>query len=189
MILQPFKSLSIGLVSLGLALGAFAQKADGTLPRGDVRFVQKAAADGLAEVELGRLAQQKAVRDEVKQFAARMVEDHGKANAELQKIAATHGIQLPAGIDAKHRKAIDRTQKLVGPDFDRAYMKDMVKDHRKDVREFREHAKARKPNDVTAFAAATLPTLESHLEGALATNDIVQAPKRTGNRETGSTRK
>jgi hypothetical protein len=57
------------------------------------------------------------------------------------------------------------------------------------VDEFREHAKSRKPNDVTRFAAATLPTLDSHREAALATNDIVQASKRTGDRETGSTRK
>jgi putative membrane protein len=189
MIAHPGKTLSIGLVTLGLAMGAFAQKADTSLPRGDVKFIQNAAADGIAEVELGKLAQQKAVRDEVKQFATRMVEDHSKANEELKKVAAANYVQLPTTIDKKHQKEMDKLQKLVGPDFDRAYMKLMVKDRKHDVKEFREHAKSRKPNDVTKFAAVTLSVLETHLEGALATNDIVQAPKRTGDRETGSTKK
>jgi putative membrane protein len=188
MIRHPARVVFATLISLGLAFGASAQKAD-PLPHGDVSFMKKAAADGIAEVELGKLAQQKAVREEVKQFAARMVEDHGKANEELRKVAAAHGVELPTTLDKRHQKELDRMGKRVGPEFDRAYMKAMVKDHRKDVDEFREHAKSRKPNDVTRFAAATLPTLDSHREAALATNDIVQASKRTGDRETGSTRK
>jgi putative membrane protein len=184
------KAISIGLATLGLAMGAIAQKAgDASLPRADVRFMQKAAADGIAEVELGKLAQQKGMRDEVKQFATRMVEDHGKANDQLQKIAASHNVQLPASTDRKHRKAMEKLSKQVGPDFDREYMKLMVKDHRKDVKEFSRHAKSRNPDDVSQFAAATLPTLDSHLQAALATYDIVAASKRSGARETGSTKK
>lgn len=183
---HPGKALAIGLAALGLAFGASAQKSD--LPRGDVKFMQKAAAGGLAEVELGKLAQQKAVRQEVKEFAALMVADHGKANADLQKIASAHGVALPAGLDKKQQKEMDKLSQKVGPEFDRDYMKHMLKDHKKDVKEFREHAKSRKPNDVTAFAAETLPTLQVHLRSAQATNDIVQASKRTGERATGSTK-
>jgi putative membrane protein len=65
-------------------------------------------------------------------------------------------------------------------------MHEMVEDHRHDVREFRKHANSRKDNDAKAFAARTLPTLQNHLETALATNDIVQDPKRSGKRTTGS---
>jgi putative membrane protein len=183
------KTLSIGFVSLALALGAHAQKADSSLPRGEVKFMQKAAADGIAEVELGKLAQQKAVREEVKEFATRMVQDHGKANDDLQKIAAAHNVQLPSALDRRHQKAMDRLSKRIGPDFDRGYMKLMVKEHKKDVKEFTEHAKSRNPDDVTRFAAATLPILDTHLQSALATYDITAAPKRTGHRETGSTKK
>jgi putative membrane protein len=129
------------------------------------------------------------MRDEVKQFATRMVEDHAKANEDLKKVAAAHNVQLPAALDKKHQKEMDRLQKLVGPEFDYAYMKLMVNEHKKDVKEFRKHAKSRKPNDVTAFAAATLPTLQSHLQAAEATYDIAAASKRTGQRETGSSRK
>jgi putative membrane protein len=189
MIAATARTLFVGFVALWLAGGALAQKNPDALPRGDAKFLQKAAMDGLAEVELGRLAQQKAVHAEVKQFAARMVEDHGKANQELTRVASTNGVTLPTTLDKKHQKDVDKLSKLIGPDFDREYMKHMLKDHRKDVKEFREHAKSRKPNDATRFAAATLPTLESHLLAAQATNDIAQGSKRTGDRETGSTKK
>ena len=83
---------------------------------------------------------------------------------------------------------MNKLSQLIGGDFDRAYMSRMVSDHRKDVREFRKRANAKSQTDATRFAASTLPVLESHLAAARATNDIAQAPKRTGDRQTGSTK-
>ncbi|MGZ5048453.1 MAG: DUF4142 domain-containing protein [Usitatibacter sp.] len=187
--LSPRFALVSSLAVLALALGASAQAlAKSSLPRGDVKFLQETAADGMAEVELGKLAQQKAMREEVKGFATRMVDDHSKANEDLKAVATASGVDLPAGPDKKHQKMMAKLEKLSGGDFDRAYMHDMVVDHLKDVHEFREHAKSRKDNEAKAFAARTLPTLQGHLDAALATNDIVQAPKRAGNRTTGSTK-
>jgi len=171
---------------LAFALPGVAQDARSSLPRGEIKFLQKAAQDGVAEVELGQLAQRKAMRDEVRQFAARMVQDHGKANEELRSIAGSHGVQVSTTLDRHHEREMNRLSGLVGGDFDRAYMSRMLDDHRKDVREFRKRANAKKQDDVSRFAAATLPVLESHLEMARATNDIAQGPKRTGDRETGS---
>jgi putative membrane protein len=181
-------ALTAGLLALALATSAAAQTAT-KLPATDAKFLQKAAEDGMAEVELGNLATQKAMREEVKQFAARMVEDHGKANEELKAVASAHGVALPAGPAKKHQKEKARLEKLVGGDFDRAYMKLMVNEHKKDVDEFREHARSRRDNDARAFAAKTLPILQSHLDAAIATRDVAFAPKRSGNRETGSTKK
>ena len=171
---------------LAFAVPGLAQDSKADLPRADVKFLQKAAQDGLAEVQLGQLAQHKALRDEVRQFAARMVQDHGKTNEQLRSIAASHDVKLPASLDRHHEREMNRLSELIGGDFDRAYMSRMLDDHRKDVSQFRKRAKAKKQNDATQFAAATLPVLESHLEMARATNDIAQAPKRTGDRETGS---
>jgi putative membrane protein len=65
------------------------------LSRADMNFMKEAATGGMAEVELGKLAQQNAQSNEVKQFGARMVEDHGNANNELTKLAGNKGITLP----------------------------------------------------------------------------------------------
>jgi putative membrane protein len=98
-------------------------------------------------------------------------------------------VKLPEGPDKKHAKEKDKLAKLSGPDFDREYMRKMVKDHEEDVKDFRKQAKAKKPTDVNAFAAKTLPVLEQHLSMAQSTYDITVAGKRTGDRETGSTKK
>src|SRR5262245_36507989 len=43
----------------------------------DQQFVKTVAMDNMAEVELGKLASEKASREDVKDFAKKMVDDHG----------------------------------------------------------------------------------------------------------------
>ena len=152
------------------------------VPAADKDFAQKAAVGGMAEVQLGNLAQQKAANDQVKQFAARMVTDHTKANDELKQIASTKGVQLPSALDKKHQSDMDRLQKMSGADFDKAYMSHMVDDHKQDVAEFKKEANGGKDGDVKGFAAKTLPTLEEHLKLAQTTNDAVKKGAKTASK-------
>jgi putative membrane protein len=139
----------------------------------DEAFVMKAAKGGMAEVELGKLASQKASADNVKQFGQRMVDDHSKANDELKSLAASKKITLPAEMGAEEKALHDRLSKLSGAAFDRAYMKAMVADHVKDVNEFKMESKSGKDPDVKAWAGKTLPTLEDHLKMAREANSAV----------------
>lgn len=132
----------------------------------DKHFVRKAAEGGIAEVELGKLATQKASSDEVKKFGQRMVDDHTKANDQLKQLAQQKGIALPTQPDAKDKATMQRLEKLSGEQFDKAYMNDMVKDHTKDVAEFQKESTSAKDPDVKNFAAQTLPTLQDHLKEA-----------------------
>ena len=147
------------------------------VPAADKDFAQKAAVGGMAEVQFGKLAQQKASNDQVKQFGSHMVEDHSKANDELKQIASAKGIALPTDLDAKHKSKMDKMEKLSGAQFDRAYMDDMVADHKEDVAEFKKQASSGKDSDLKAFAAKTLPTLEDHLKMAQSTESAVKANK------------
>jgi putative membrane protein len=176
-------SLFTALLALGIAGAAVAQPAPGTasssaaakpgdtkvtakagLSAGERRFMETAARGGMAEVQLGKMAQDKAQDAQVKDFAGRMVTDHGKANDQLKQLATSKGVTLPAEPDAKHKRSADRLAKLSGAEFDRAYMKEMVDDHEKDVREFRDMSKSAKDAEVRSFASANLPTLEEHLK-------------------------
>ena len=125
---------------------------------------------------------EKAANDQVKQFAARMVTDHTKANDELKQIASTKGVQLPSALDKKHQSDMDRLQKMSGADFDKAYMSHMVDDHKQDVAEFKKEANGGKDGDVKGFAAKTLPTLEEHLKLAQTTNDAVKKGAKTASK-------
>lgn len=142
----------------------------------DQKFVKEAAQGGMAEVELGQLAVQKASNQDVKKFGQRMVDDHGKANDKLKEIASIKGITLPASPDAKQKATKERLSKLSGEQFDKAYMTDMLKDHKKDVAAFQNESNTGKDSDIKNFAAETLPTLRDHLKDAQdITPKIVQA--------------
>jgi putative membrane protein len=172
------------LVSLAFAPLAFAQKDAGkaTASPADKAFMTKAAVDGMAEVELGKIAQQKGANAEVKAFATRMVDDHSKAGDELKGIAGAKGVTLPGAPDAKHKADMAKMQKLSGADFDRQYMDHMVMDHDKAVAEFRKASQS-KDADVAAFARKTLPTLEEHQKMAKSTQAAVRG---TGGSASGS---
>src|SRR3990170_3646843 len=74
--------------------GAAKSKTAGAVAAADRAFVMKAAHGGMAEVELGKLAADKAASSDVKQFGRRMADDHGRANDELKSWASKTGMTL-----------------------------------------------------------------------------------------------
>src|SRR5262249_19458122 len=147
------------------AAPATAKGQDGAMSA-DQSFVTEAADGGMAEVELGQLAAEKALNEEVKKFGQRMVTDHSKANNDLHQIAAQKRVALPFSISGKEKTTKDRLSKLSGAEFDKAYMTEMVSDHQKDVAAFKNESTNGKDPDVKDFATKTLPTLEDHLKQA-----------------------
>jgi putative membrane protein len=149
----------------GAAAGQTAGAA-GAMAAADKSFVMEAARGGMAEVELGKLATEKASNADVKQFGQRMVDDHGKANDELKALASQKSLTIPAELDAKHKATQTRLSKLSGDAFDKAYMAEMVADHNKDVAAFTRESQNGKDADVKAWAGKTLPTLQDHQKSA-----------------------
>jgi putative membrane protein len=145
----------------------------------DATFVKDAAVGGMAEVELGQLAADKAASEKVKTFGRMMVTDHGKANEELKNIAASKSIALPTTLDAKHTATKDRLSKLEGDAFDKAYINEMVTGHETTVAMFRREASSGKDAEVKAFASKTLPTLDQHLKAVQEIQKEVNGAKPT----------
>jgi len=160
------------LLSFTAILGALAVSglsgatSDTAISAADSHFAMKAAAGGMAEVKLGELALKNASSQDVKTFAQMMVDDHTKANDKLKQIASKDNINLPTSVEVKDQATYDRLSKLQGAAFDKAYMQDMVKDHKTDVAEFQKEANSGKNPDVKGFASETLPTLQHHLSMA-----------------------
>lgn len=138
----------------------------GNMSSQDRDFIMDAAIGGMMEVELGQMATQKGASEAVKQFGQRMVDDHSKANQELMSLASSKGITLPTAIDEKHRKDMTKLSAMSGAEFDRAYSKMMLSDHKKDVSEFEKQSTKGADPDLKAFASKTLPTLHEHLQMA-----------------------
>jgi putative membrane protein len=139
------------------------------LDRQDEKFVKEAAEGGMAEVELGKLAQQKAQNPEVKKLAETIVKDHEAANAQLMAIASGKGVDMPkatAEMKGDHKKLHDKLSKASGVDFDREYVKAMVDDHKKDIKKFEEQAKDGKDAELKSFAQQAVPKLKQHQQMA-----------------------
>ena len=148
-------ALAVGALSL---VGA-ARAADttptgggGSLSEKDKTFMKKAAKGGMMEVTMGKVAEQNAQSDDVKSFGKRMVADHSKANDELKSIASKKGFELP---NKEH------TGKWTS---DKAYIDMMVKDHEKDLAEFKEEANSGSDPDVKKFADDTAKVVQEHLD-------------------------
>jgi putative membrane protein len=143
----------------------------------DRDFINKAATGGLTEVELGRIAAQRAARSSVRSFGERMVTDHGRANMELAALAQSKGLALPAALEPSQQAMRDRLSVLSGADFDRAYMSEMVRDHTEDVALFEREAEVSADPDLKAWAARSLPMLRDHLALARQVNsEVVLGP-------------
>jgi putative membrane protein len=132
----------------------------------DRQFMMEAAMGGLMEVQLAQIAQKKAESDEVKKLAEHIEKEHTKANQELKTIAEQRGVELPTTLDAKHQAKIDKLSRLSGAEFDKAYSKEMVKDHKKDVSKFEKASRNVMDTSLREFADKTLPNLREHLQMA-----------------------
>ena len=147
-------ALVVGAMSLAGAARAETNSTGDSSSLGakDKTFMKKAAKGGTMEVALGKLAEQNAQSEDVKSFGKRMVTDHGKANDELKSIASKKGVQLPSKEPSGKWSS------------DKAYMDMMVKDHEKDLAEFKEEANSGSDPDVKKFADDTAKVIQEHLD-------------------------
>jgi putative membrane protein len=130
----------------------------------DANWAVEVANAGMTEVELSKLAQDKATSQRLKDFANMMVTDHTKAGDQLKQLAASKNITLPAGLSDKSQKKLDDLNKKTGADFDKAYRDDMLDDHKDAVDKFQKASNDLKDADLKSFATQTLPTLQMHLD-------------------------
>jgi putative membrane protein len=134
----------------------------------DDKFVQLATQAGQKEVNLGNIALERAENPQVKKFAQRMVDDHTKANKELLDILNRKNVTAaaPADKQKQHEKIVEKIAEMRGAQFDRAYVRHLLQDHRKAVALFTAEAKNGQDPALKEFAEKTLPTLKEHLQMA-----------------------
>jgi putative membrane protein len=155
-----FKSVTLlagSALFFALSGPAIAQKSEG-----DARFARQAAMGGMMEVELGRIAVQKSSNDKVKEFGQRMIDDHSKGGEELKGIAAKNNFNIPSQLDERHSAIVKGYANMSGTEFDRSYIRDMVKDHQTSISEFQKEANNGLNADLKSWATTTLPMLQEH---------------------------
>ena len=164
-------ALAVSITAFMAAGSAFAAEVDG----GDREFLEKAAASGQLEIETSKLAQQQAQHADVKAFAEMMITDHTAVDKELKALAASKGVELPAGLTKKTESALEDLRDEKGHDFDEEYADKIAVDaHQEAVDLFEDAAEDAKDAEIKAFAAKTLPSLQAHLEKGKALEKAVE---------------
>jgi putative membrane protein len=161
--LLPLAACSQTEKAVATTEGAVQAQVNPTLSTTDATFIDTAARGGVAEVQMGELAQKKGATAAVRNFGARMVADHSRVNTELAQLAQTKQISAPTEPNTMQTQEIHKLQGLRGRAFDREYVQVMSQDHRDDISLFQNESESGTDADVRAFASRTLPTLREHL--------------------------
>ena len=130
----------------------------------DRDFLVRAAQGGLVEVESSRIALTRAGSSHVRDFANKMIADHGRISDELAQHVQKRNGMLPSKVDAERQGELDRLQRLDGAEFDRAYIDFQKRAHDDAIRLFEKAAREADDADVREFASRTLPMLRHHRE-------------------------
>ena len=132
----------------------------------DKLFARQADMGGRAEVSLGKLALSKGHSEAVKNFAKRMVDDHGQSNTRLSKLAQAHKAELSKDLDPDQKQIQDELAKKQGADFDTAYLQAQVHDHQVTAHLLEWEIGSGESAAMKKYAADTLPTVLEHLQMA-----------------------
>jgi putative membrane protein len=149
---------------VALTASASARTHRGASTGSDQRFMTEAIQGDLAEVKMGKLAQEKGQSDRVKQFGKMLEQDHSEHLQKAQQVASQEGLKAPSEPSAKQNSAYQKLSSLPDDKFDAAFARDMVQDHEKDIAKYRKEAKS--GSGVADFAKQTVPVLQKHLQAA-----------------------
>jgi putative membrane protein len=130
----------------------------------DESFFKNAAEGGLAEVNVGKLAEDKGTTLAIKDFGGMMVKDHSTADQKLWSLAASKNIDLPKTPGVEQQAARDRLKLLPGDAFDKAYIKNQIDAHRDIIALFKKEIASGHDPQARQFASATLPNVQQHLD-------------------------
>ena len=127
-------------------------------------YLYEATEGQQAEVALGQMAVQKASSDRVKQYGARMMQDHRRISEELGKLTSQEGIRETGELNMPHQRIQRMLSQLSVKEFDKVYMSFMVQDHMKVIGDWEQRAPTLTDPKVKQWMADLLPIVKDHLE-------------------------
>ncbi len=161
---SSLRSISLSCAVFSLMAVSAARSQSGTdASMSDKHFVSEAIKGGLAEVQMGQLAQQKSSSDDVKNFGRKMVEDHTKLTEQMTRVASQIQVASPKTPTTMQQLEIRKLKGLSGDSFDQEYIKAMVKDHEADLKDFKKEAASRDSAIVKSAAQKGADVVNQHL--------------------------
>lgn len=139
-------------------------KGGGSYSSQDKMFLKNSAEGSMAEVKLAQIALSKSSNDEVKGFAQKMVDDHTKLISDMQPFAQKAGVTPPTKLKPEHQMLAKKLSGLSGDAFDKQYITEMVKDHHKDLAEFKSEESSTSNTDLKNAVSQGEQVIQQHTE-------------------------
>jgi putative membrane protein len=160
--------------AMAVSAGAQAQQSN-KVDNATKKFVTNAIEGDLAEIAVGKLALDKGLNADAKQFGQMLVKDHSEHKEKAVQLAKQLGIDPPSGPSISQKATYLKLKMLTGATFDRSFASSMLKDHQADIKEYQKQSE--RNDQIGQFAKETLPTLREHLKTAQSLQQKVQNEK------------
>ena len=132
----------------------------------EAKFLVRAAEIDLAEINIGRLATLRASRQDVRQFANQLVQDHSTNLNQVNQLANRNNWKSGERMDQEHQQLFQKLAALQGPKFDQEFLQNMVAGHKKAAEVFQHASEHCKNADIKQFATQTLAAVRQHEQEA-----------------------
>jgi putative membrane protein len=128
-------------------------------------FVASVAAGNLFEIEGSKLALDRTKSDRVKEFARRMIDDHGAAALKFRQAVNDANLTAPPEkLDAEHQAVFEDLKARDAGTFDKAYIDAQYNAHVETIDLFKAYVRGGDHWRMRQFADELLPTLHVHLD-------------------------
>lgn len=134
----------------------------------EVDFVTRASIGHLFAIAESQLAIDRAGDPKVKAFARQLVEDHRKAESELESAADGSGATVQTALDGDHQARMTALQGRSGADFDKAYIADQGEIHSNTLTLYADYMLLGDNAKLKALAIRMIPVTERQLKDAQA---------------------
>jgi predicted outer membrane protein len=122
-------------------------------------FVTEAMLDGMAALEISKLAQSRSPTPGVKKFGADAARAHGKINAELASVARAKNLIVPTELDDERARLVHSVSTKPPSEFDTEYLKRMTATH-EDLIVLFQNGAGFSDKELAGVAKRTLPALQ-----------------------------
>ncbi len=146
--------------------GAMMQFTKGTLQDEDKQYVEEIGQGSIYEFAIAELAVERSPSEAVQQYASKVMDDHAQYNKLALTLARQKSMTIPVFLVDEDRQKVQRLMGMYGKDFDRAYLKEMVKINSEDVSKAEKEANSAQDQDVKSFVTYFLPGDREHLKMA-----------------------
>jgi putative membrane protein len=159
-----FAVLAAGLLGSPALLQAQTSAPASTVPisEADKQFLIMDAQGSAYEMSIAALAQARSSRDDIKAYAARILQDHANEGADMQRLAMSKHVTLPTEMTADDRAKLNGMNLQSGSTLEHSFILEAIRINAEDKKDTQAELAATSDPDIKAFLQRYAATDAQH---------------------------